>query len=131
MRKSFIIFPPPYIVKKINHIFAKVLKYLSKTTFYQIFDCISLQVLDRGSLQIFANPCKFTSQLCQNKYSPSSEPSRRTFLLLLDAMYTTDPHHRSKSYSTPWAAPFHFFLHDRSYLLFLKFDLFPYTTIQD
>ena len=28
-----------------------------------------------------------------------------------DVMYTTDPHHRSKSYLSPWAAPFHLFLH--------------------
>ena len=28
-------------------------------------------------------------------------------------MYTTDPHHRSKSNSPPWAAPFHLFLHGR------------------
>ena len=27
-------------------------------------------------------------------------------------MYTTDPHHRSKPYSPPWAAPFNLFLHD-------------------
>ena len=40
---------------------------MSKTTFYQIFECISLKVLDTGSLQIFANPCKFASQLCQKK----------------------------------------------------------------
>ena len=37
---------------------------MSKTTFYQIFKCISLKVLNTGSLQIFANPCKFASQLC-------------------------------------------------------------------
>ena len=39
--------------------------HLSKTTFYQIFVCISLKVLEAGSLQIFANPCKFASQLCE------------------------------------------------------------------
>ena len=43
-------------------------------------------------------------------YSPSSEPSHT--VLLLDVMYTTDPHLRSKSYSPPWAAPFNLFLHD-------------------
>ena len=42
-------------------------------------------------------------------YTPCSEPSRT--VLLLDVMYTTDPHHRSESYSPPWAAPFHVFLH--------------------
>ena len=41
---------------------------MSKTTFYQIFECISLKVLDTGSLQIFANPCKFASQLCKKKF---------------------------------------------------------------
>ena len=45
-----------------------IVYYLSKTTFYQIFDCISLKVLNTGSLQIFANPCKFASQLCQKKF---------------------------------------------------------------
>ena len=39
---------------------------LSKTTFYQILDCISLKVFDSGSLKIFANPCKFASQLSPN-----------------------------------------------------------------
>ena len=38
---------------------------MSKTTFYQIFKCISLKLLDTGSLQILANSCKFASQLCQ------------------------------------------------------------------
>ena len=42
-------------------------------------------------------------------YSPSSKPSRT--VLFLDVMYTTDPHHRSKSYSPPCAAPFNLFLH--------------------
>ena len=42
-------------------------------------------------------------------YSPSSELSHT--VLFLDVLYTTDPHHRSKSYSTPCAAPFNLFLH--------------------
>ena len=40
---------------------------MSKTTFFQIFECISLKVLETGSLQIFANPCKFASQLWQQQ----------------------------------------------------------------
>ena len=43
--------------------------------------------------------------------SPSSKPSR--IVLLLDVMYATDPHHRSKSYSPPRAA--HLFLHVHMY----------------
>ena len=38
---------------------------VSKTTFYQIDDCISLKVLDTGGLQMFANPCKFACKLFQ------------------------------------------------------------------
>ena len=34
------------------------LKYLSKTTFYQIFEYISLKVLDTESLQIHASCAK-------------------------------------------------------------------------
>ena len=68
LRKSLIIFPPPYIVKKNKLHFCKCLKtVLSKTTFYQNFECISLKVLDTGSLQIFASPCKFACQLYQQK----------------------------------------------------------------
>ena len=40
---------------------------MSKTIFYNIFERISLKVLDTGSLQIFLNPCKFANQLCQKK----------------------------------------------------------------
>ena len=47
-----------------------------------MFDCISLKVLDTGSLQMFTNPCKFASQLCPNFFlcpplspSPSPQPS--------------------------------------------------------
>ena len=39
---------------------------MSKTTFCQIFECISLKVLETGSLQIFANPWKFAGQLGPN-----------------------------------------------------------------
>ena len=52
-------------------------------------------------------------------YSLSSEPGRT--VLLLDVMYTTDPHHSSKSYSPPWAAPFHLFLLGWQYVVLLTF----------
>ena len=55
----------------------------------------------------------FHSVIYNSVYSPSSQPS--CTVLLLDVMYTTDPHHRSKSYSPPWAAPFHLFLHDTTH----------------
>ena len=59
-------FSTPLHSKKNKLHFCKCLKtVLSKTTFYQNFECISLKVLDTGSLQIFANPCKFASQLWQ------------------------------------------------------------------
>ena len=60
-RDFFCIFAQFLKHEKFAHL---IVYYLSKTTFYQIFDCISLKVLNTGSLQIFANPCKFASQLC-------------------------------------------------------------------
>ena len=67
-------------------------------------------------------------------YIPSSEPSRTVHFP--DVMYTTDPHHRSKSYSPPCAAPFNLFLHGgapsyrnggaRFYLIFLNYFFTPF-----
>ena len=63
---DFVLFPLSHLILIALRIMTKFkVQYLSKTTFYQIFECISLKVFNTGSLQIFANPCTFASQLCQ------------------------------------------------------------------
>ena len=68
-------------------------------------------------------PFPVHSRLCG--WSPSSEPSRA--VLLLDVMYTTDPHHRSR-FPTLWAAPFHLFLHGAHALFVCCHPSLPETT---
>ena len=60
----------PKSTLKINflqHMSKQNLNYLSKTTFWKILECISLKVWATGSLQIFANTCKFASHFCNKK----------------------------------------------------------------
>ena len=72
LKKWTVCTPNSTFKKKFEIYIITNLKYLNKTTFYQIFDCISLKVLDTGSLQLFANLCKSASQLCQKKITKIS-----------------------------------------------------------
>ena len=60
----------------LQYIYIYIFKYLeaksqeASLTNTQFFHCISLKLLVTGILQIFANSCKFASQLCQIKKMP-------------------------------------------------------------
>ena len=58
--------------------FFTVFKYLSKNTFFQIFECMSLKVLDTGSLQA----CKY-SQIHANSQASCAPPKIEKNLFLL------------------------------------------------
>ena len=67
--KKWKVCTPSSTLKKyfLQHMQKQNLKYLSKTTFYQILDCTTLKVWATGSLNKFLNPCKSASHLYKKK----------------------------------------------------------------